>query len=181
MRSLQRFLVVWSIVAIAAMVGEVGDREALSAKPRFVDNGDGTITDSVTRLQWEKKDLSCPGVHCVTDVYTWSDAMLSFVSAVNDSSADGVTVTGLGGYTDWRLPDIAELQMIIDLSAAGCGSGSPCIDPIFGPTATDAFYWSSSSNTANPTNAWLVRFDDGLVANGVKSFLRPVRAVRGGR
>jgi hypothetical protein len=88
---------------------------------------------------------------------------------------------GRAGRRGTSSTQIARLQTIVDLSAAGCGSGSPCIDRIFGPTATDAFYWSSSSNAANPTNAWLVRFDDGLVANGVKSFLRPVRAVRGGR
>jgi uncharacterized protein DUF1566 len=154
---------VLSIVAIAAMVGGVGDREALSAKPRFVDNGDGTITDSVTRLQWKKKDLSCPGVHCVTDVYTWSDALLSFVPAVNDSSADGVTVTGLGGYTDWRLPDIAELQMIIELSAAGCGSGSPCIDPIFGHTPR-------TPSTGRPRPTQPIRLTHGSCASTMDSW-----------
>src|SRR5882724_11665687 len=38
---------------------------------RFVDNGDGTVTDDLTGLQWEKKDNTCPGIHCVSDTYTW--------------------------------------------------------------------------------------------------------------
>src|SRR5437867_6114353 len=32
---------------------------------RFVDNGDGTVTDNETGLIWEKKDNTCPGIHCV--------------------------------------------------------------------------------------------------------------------
>src|SRR6516165_8248709 len=105
MQFLQAALIVLSLVVIPAMVGGVGGRATLPPKPRFVDNGDGTITDIVTRLQWEKKSNACPGVHCVNDMYTWSDAMLNFISAVNDSSGDGVTVTALGGHTDWRLPN----------------------------------------------------------------------------
>src|SRR5213592_4711192 len=38
---------------------------------RFVDNMNGTITDKQTGLQWEKKDTTCPGIHCVDDVYSW--------------------------------------------------------------------------------------------------------------
>src|SRR5215475_10798875 len=38
---------------------------------RFLDNGDGTITDHKTGLMWEKKDLICPGLHCYSDTFTW--------------------------------------------------------------------------------------------------------------
>ena len=42
-----------------------------STGPRFVDNGDGTIIDRTTGLQWEKKDQS-GDVHEVNDMYVWA-------------------------------------------------------------------------------------------------------------
>jgi len=181
MRSLQRVFVVMSLMVIAAMVGGVGGREALAKQPHFVDNGDGTITDNETRLQWEKKVAGSACVHCVDGAYTWSDAMLSFIAAVNNSSADGVTATGLGGYNDWRLPTIDELQTIVDLTVPGCGSGSPCIDPIFGPTVASS-YCSSTTFAGNSSRVWSIYFANGSMFAGLKEDIsRSVRAVRGGQ
>src|SRR5215471_19246394 len=124
------------------MITLVGSREvcaqALGSPPpapppppvRFVDNGDGTVTDTLMQLQWEKKSNTCPGLHCVEDAYTWLDAREHFIPAVNDSSPDGVLSTGLGGHRDWRLPTIDELQSIL-LAPVPCNT-NPCIDPIFG-------------------------------------------------
>lgn len=41
-------------------------------------------------------------------------------------------------------------------------------------------YWSSSTITANPNNAWIVNFNNGNVNNDNKSNNYYVRAVRGG-
>jgi arylsulfatase A-like enzyme len=59
----------------------------------FTDNGDGTITDNVTGLMWQKVD---------NGESTWATAV-----------ANASTVT-TGGYTDWRLPTPAELQSIVN-------------------------------------------------------------------
>jgi hypothetical protein len=86
---------------------------------------------------------------------------------------------GPGLYRDWRVPTIAELQSIVDASVAGCGTGTLCIDPIFGPTAASA-YWSSSS-AADPAFAWDVIFGNGNTGLNVKTFVVvSARAVRGG-
>jgi hypothetical protein len=183
---------------------------------RFVDNGDGTVTDHQTGLQWEKKEFGqcsvcgpgtcpcitntdCPGSsclggcpHCVNDTYAWSNsgsapdgpAFTSFLGTLNNcTSSDGSAVTpAFAGHCDWRLPGIAELKTIVDLSAPGCGSGSACIDPIFGPTATASLYWSSTIiGPGNPNFAWYVAFSSGFVSNDFKRD-NPfsVRAVRGG-
>jgi len=64
------------------------------ASNRFVDNGDGTITDTKTGLMWSEKDNGLP--------IKWSDA-LSYCSNFN-----------VGGYNDWRMPTLAELASLFD-------------------------------------------------------------------
>jgi hypothetical protein len=136
---------------------------------RFVDNGDGTVTDNQTGLQWEQKVSPGGGAtdpHDVDNLYNWSNpfgcpagcpdgaAFTDFLGRLNNcTSTDGTAVTdaGFAGHCDWRLPTIQELQTIIDLGASGCGSGSPCIDPTFGPTAP--FYWSSTTQAGPPPPA----------------------------
>lgn len=60
--------------------------------PSYTDNGDGTITDNVTGLMWEK------------DMGTKITFDESFAKASNST---------LGNYTDWRVPTIKELYSLI--------------------------------------------------------------------
>ncbi len=190
-------------VAIAGVIGPIGPHlEAFLAQEvgalRFVGNGDGTVTDTKTGLQWEQKTgtvaaaiscstSSCTDPHDVNNRYQWApsgtgpngSAFFDFLGKLNAcESADGSTATGgFAGHCDWRLPTIVELQTIVDLDAAGCGSGSPCIDPILGGSL--APFWSDTT-ADNPLNAWSVFFQNGLVFNGYKYNDYAARAVRGG-
>ena len=159
---------------------------------RFVDNGDGTVTDNKTGLMWEKKttavgsgiDLANP--NDVDNYYTWhagsgstaptGTAFTNFLDKLNGQAGPG---TGFAGHYDWRLPTLEELQGIVDPSAPGCGSGGPCIDAVFGPTQSD-LYWSSSSYQNFPGFAWSVFFLDGSTGAGPKTLFTYVRAVRAG-
>jgi len=95
---------------------------------------------------------------------------------------NGVNAASFAAHADWRLPSEGghnspatgtnELETILN-----CGFGSPCIDPIFGPTAS-GFYWSASTSTTGPGNAWLVNFFNGDAPDGVKVTSIDVRAVR---
>ena len=91
---------------------------------------------------------------------------------------------GHAGHRDWRIPNVKELQSIVDY-----GQVSPAIDPTFpGPTAA-AFYWSATTVVDEPSSAWLVDFG---LSGGVGGHLdagnkvdesggtRVGRAVRGG-
>src|SRR5579862_1836029 len=138
---------------------------------RYVDNGDGTVSDLNTGLQWEKKDNmdgtnNYADPHDAENLYTWStgdnagDGTLytDFLAKLNNgASADGgasTPITGcFAGHCDWRLPSIVELQGIVDAMQGVCGGGSgACIDPAFGPTRP-VLYWSSTS-LADPRIAW---------------------------
>ncbi len=110
-----------------------------SPSPRYVDNGDGTITDRQECLVWEKKD-DAGGIHDKDDGYQWSStgsamdggAFTVFLPLLNGDSTACVgagnpdpccTAAGMGtcapfaGHSDWRLP-----------SSAGC-CGFPTGEP----------------------------------------------------
>src|SRR5436309_15650563 len=71
----------------------------------YVDHGDGTVTDVTTGLMWEK--LSHDGtVHDEHNPYTWANAITAHVATLNR--------TNFAGHNDWRLPDVRELQAIVD-------------------------------------------------------------------
>lgn len=165
---------------LVACAGSGQDGELQRGVPRdYVDNGDGTITDTRTGLTWEKKsrDLS---VHEVGNPLTWDMALSSFTATLNAGS-------GFAGHTDWRLPNRFELESLLDL-----GRSDPAINPIFNSgcvadctvtTCSCTFsgeYWTSTSYEPFPTEAWCVDFEDGSVVNTAKFDLGCLaRAVRG--
>lgn len=121
---------------------------------RFLDNGDGTAMDIYTGLMWQKE--TAPGT------YNWQDALIYCENLE------------LAGHTDWRLPNLLELQSIVDF-----GRFTPAIDPVF--EAWSGWYWSSSSFAYYPARAWNVFFNSGVLDIRVyKSDQGLVRAVRGG-
>jgi hypothetical protein len=167
---------------------------ALACKPRFVDNGDGTVTDNKTGLMWEQK-VTCGAPNaadprCVENTYSWSAASpyydptgtlyTSFLQALNDLNTpnDGSATPCFANYCDWRIPTIGELRSILLAQFPNCTS-TPCIDAAFGPTQASK-YWSSSSLACCPGLAWYVNFNLGFVGNVYKGDANHARAVRGG-
>jgi PKD repeat protein len=112
----------------------------------FTNHDDGTITDQATWLMWAQAD-SGTGLN-------WSNA-LAWVQARN--------AAGYLGYHDWRLPDVKELQSLVDYSRSPDTTASAAINPQFSSTSliNEAgqldwpAYWSSTTHEdANHSGAW---------------------------
>jgi hypothetical protein len=97
---------------------------------------------------------------------TWSNALLA-VTALNSAA--------YGGYSDWRLPNVKELQSIVDY-----GRVSPAIDTTYFPNAQSNGYWSSTTYADSTDFAWFVNFNYGDVYFVDKTSTFYVRPVRGG-
>jgi hypothetical protein len=106
----------------------------------FTDNGDGTVTDSATGLQWTRADSG--------QAMTWSDA-LAWAQARN--AEDHL------GHADWRLPNAKELQSIVDYARAPDATGTPALDPAFqataivneGGAADYPWYWAGTTHASS--------------------------------
>jgi len=109
-------------------------------KNRFVDNGDGTITDKATGLTWMKADSG--------KTMDWPSA-LKYAEEME-----------FAGYDDWRLPNAKELQSIVDYTRSPDTTGSAAIDPIFeateivneGGEKDFAYYWTSTTHASFQRN-----------------------------
>jgi hypothetical protein len=149
------------------------------APPHYLALEDGTIKDLNTGLIWEVKCQSCGGLHDVSNLYPWSgngfqDTIWDWLDAIN---AEGGT--GYAGHNDWRIPNVRELQSIVDYGAL-----PPAIDPVFGPTAgtlADPFPYVSSTREAHaPDFVLQVSFIGGFIDDNFTNAPLHVRAVRGG-
>ena len=120
----------------------------------FLENGNGTVTDILTGLMWQKEDDN--------QGRNWEPAL---------AYCEGIE---LGGHADWRLPDVKELQSIVDF-----GRVNPPVDPAYFPNTVNSFYWTSSPYVSNANAAWDIQFYYGEVsAHGKVSVPMYVRCVR---
>src|SRR6185369_10799394 len=163
-------------VVPCAGTGEDGDQLA-GAALAYVDNGDGTITDLNTGLMWEKK-TDDSSIHDKDKIYTFTEAVTVHVAGVNAEP--------LGGFTDWRVPNVKELQSLINYQTYGAAVSVAFLNACaFNCTdcscTVGSFYWSSTSQASMPTWGWGVDFDQGPTSRTVKTNKYYVRAVRGGQ
>jgi hypothetical protein len=157
---------------------------------RYQNNGDGTITDLNTGLMWEQKikgALGAEGLHDVNKKFPWDSAATTIWDWLEGVNTEGGI--GLGGHNDWRIPNVKELQSIVNY-----GTFNPAVDVAFNNnpgllatcgvadcslTAADS-YWSSTTGAANASSAWAVSFFQGHLVGFFKNVITFVRAVRGG-
>lgn len=121
---------------------------------RFQDNGDGTATDMLTGLTWLKA--------LQADTLSWEQALW-----LADSST-------AAGKSDWRLPNIKELQSVSDQ-----GLVLPCISNKLLSFVGNRKFWSSTTLPNQNTKAWYLDTRFGITTYDPKIRRNDVLLVRG--
>jgi hypothetical protein len=149
--------------------------------PRFIDNRNGTVLDNLTGLLWLKQ-ANCFGFVMWAQALTAANALASPNCGLTDGSVVG----------DWRLPNVKELQSLIDFGfmypplSNAAGTGQWPEGDAFSNVATQC-YWSSTTRHDLSSVGWWVGLDGGETIGEVgpdfadKSVNCAVWPVRGGR
>jgi hypothetical protein len=134
-----------ALVVVVLAVGTLAHADAPVG--RFTVNAGGTVTDNVTHLTWQQ--AASP------TAVTWASAKTYCT----------------GG---WRLPNIRELQSIVDERRY-----NPALDPIAFPSAPSDRFWTGSPDAYDTIRGWTVDFSYGYPqstpAVGLDSWVRCVR------
>jgi hypothetical protein len=112
----------------------------------ILDAFDGeAVLDTETQLGWERSPR--------TSEVQWLAAL------------DVCTANSVGGRKAWRLPTVHEFASLIDPTVPAPGPELPPGHPFMNVETTlrTVFYWSSTTRTDVPTEAWHVGFADGDV------------------
>ncbi len=150
------------------------------------------VRDNVTGLIWEVK-RNKDGVknyddpHDADNTYTWYDSNPETNGGYAGTPGNGTDTQDFinalnkahfGGYSDWRMPTLKELDSIVDLSIPYPG---PCINTAYFPNTRASWYWSSTTDAYFTDSAWVVNFDYGYDGSSNLNVRLYVRAVRGGQ
>jgi hypothetical protein len=120
----------------------------LSETTSYTDNVNGTVTDNVTGLIWQKcsqgqnNDTSCSGA---TVISNWSNA-LTYCNTLSLASKT------------WRLPNINELGSIYDFTVSTGTAINLTAFPNTPNGNPGGYYWSSSTDYITVTSAWFLNF-----------------------
>ncbi len=137
-----------ALILCLSMLVITGEAQA----QRFVDNGNGTVTDTQTGLMWTQNANMFGGLN-------WHDAM---------SRCSSFSISGIGG---WSLPSKVELEGLSHAMQGG--------HPFAGVQSTS--YWSHTIFTDNLEGAWFVNMRSGFVYVDIMSSFRNVWCVRSGQ
>jgi hypothetical protein len=155
------------IVEALGKIAEAIQDPCLKRIGRFIDNGDGTITDPCTGLMWKQ-------THLAYDID---------LDSIPDSSFNWMQLTNLlgqgyefAGHSDWRLPTVREFESIINTF-----SGHP--DMYFEVPhfryINGVEYWTSTEEGAEGAYMAKPDFDNSVVNSHSKSERFKALLVRG--
>lgn len=155
---------------------------------RYTDNGDSTVTDNHSGLIW-LKNANCIGSQypdfgkqcdCTEQngKVTWQQAQ-TFVEGLNQGQFPECD----SNHTDWRLPNVQEMQSVVHYGfhnpamSNAIGNGPWQEDDAFTNIQSES-YWTSTPDASNPSMAWRLRLDRGILFTEHKSYPFHVWPVR---
>ena len=143
---------------------------------RFIDKGDGTVADTVTGLTWLKK------ADCINQ--NWASALV----IVNGMASGQCGLSDGSSAGQWRMPNRSEMLSLSDraptfpqasyLNGQYQANSSTNGPVIFTNFIVSDYYWTSSTDAADTSQAWTLCSCDFGVYNMAKTAIRYSLAVR---
>ena len=119
----------------------------MTENSRFIDNGNGTITDSETNLIWKKTDS-------FQDTKKWKNWFTGheYMQIVN--------LERFGGHEDWRYPFDEEAYSLFELEKTSQDKYGDDIylDPIFEPGGAGVTWTEDTKDSS----ALIIQYEDGM-------------------
>ncbi|PIQ97233.1 MAG: hypothetical protein COV67_05395 [Nitrospinae bacterium CG11_big_fil_rev_8_21_14_0_20_56_8] len=149
--------------------GETGEILENKPKKRFVDNGDGTVTDYENNLMWKQTDA-------FQDTSKWTNWFTSqdYIRQLN--------LKKFAGYNTWRMPTIEEAESLFDENMSIRDMDrfeiyiSPCFSPAGGFTT-----WTIEEREHGTAVVFYYRYGHANLANKeldvTKDTVRAVRSI----
>ena len=131
---------------------------------RYEIHSDGTVSDKRTGLMWMRcgYDTWFSFYESANDTCVESNpgqyGGASYLGAFRDEIKVANDVThynNIGGYSDWRLPNLTELFSLFDHSAGDADTGQALINPNAFPNAEPQFYRSSTPSANGDANYYI--------------------------
>ena len=162
-------LVLGGCILFASEIGFARNQECLANIPastpdaRFINHGNGTLTDKQTGLMWKQCLEGQNGGQCAgkANPLSWDGAVNAAQTANNAHYA---------GYSDWRLPTVDELVSVIERQCS-----NPAVNLSIFPSTPAHSVWTGNRSSAN---AWSVDFGIGHPFQSVMAGGKYVRLVR---
>jgi Protein of unknown function (DUF1566) len=123
--------------------------------PRWIDNGNGTLADTMTGLTWLKQ------ADCIRQTWSGGIAAVNMLASGQCGLSDG-SVPG-----NWRMPYREEMLSLSDrmetnhadfFNQSYTWKASQTLDqaPIFSNVVPSEYYWTSTTNAADTSEAWTI-------------------------
>jgi hypothetical protein len=126
--------------------GTITDKVSGEVKKRFVDNGNGTVTDISTNLMWMQSPKR--------------------IAVSYEEAEDYCSELTQSGYSGWRLPTAQEWKDIIDKSqeAPALPKGHPFKNIVFSVS-----FWSKTKHTSMASRVYIANLYNGEIGSSPKN------------
>lgn len=135
------------IIALAAVTAFAGGFSR--------DNDTEIVTDSTNNRMWQDSSTAGVGTYTRTEAFDYCAGLF------------------MGGYNDWRLPNINELRSIVNY-----GAYHPAAYTIFQNAAAEGYWSSTTSIPSGGSTGYYIDFEIGQAYSAFQSNGLHVRCVR---
>ncbi len=144
-----------------AQTCEPSERDNVPSQ-RYVINSDGTVTDRVTALIWQRCAVgqTWTGSSCDEDRKQQVRSWFSW----KDANREAERLHDTNRFKDWRLPTAQELRTLVSNKCT-----DPSINTEMFPGAPSWFFSTISQYSVNDQYAWRVDFKKGVTESHLKS------------